>query len=190
MFIHIGQWTSSIVNCASSSDLIANSFSSNVQLTFWEFLVLPKFASITSSFYYSPPYFPSDHAYNIHSTILSIHSFHTTTRPSIHPTIHPPTHIPTHSPTYPSIHPSVRPSVRPSAPPSVHPSIHPSIHPSMWVSERTDGWMDDWMHDLVNVYWLFVSSSMGLREIKPRQRPPAYRLTGFYATPEAQQVYY
>ena len=37
---------------------------------------------------------------------------------------------------------------------------------------------------------LFVSSSKGLREIKPRQRPPAYRLTGFYATPEAQQVYY
>src|SRR6218665_332393 len=31
--------------------------------------------------------------------------------------------------------------------------------------------------------WLFVSSSLGLREIKPRQRPPAYRLTGFYATP-------
>src|SRR6218665_244980 len=27
--------------------------------------------------------------------------------------------------------------------------------------------------------WLIVSSSLGLREIKPRQRPPAYRLTGF-----------
>src|SRR6218665_3986934 len=36
----------------------------------------------------------------------------------------------------------------------------------------------------------FVSSSLGLREINPRQRPPCRQAYGLYATPEAQQVYY
>src|SRR6218665_3767670 len=36
------------------------------------------------------------------------------------------------------------------------------------------GYMNDWTHGCVYVCWLIVSSSMGLREINPRQRPPAY----------------
>src|SRR6218665_1668385 len=39
------------------------------------------------------------------------------------------------------------------------------------------GRLDAWRGECV--CWLFVSSSLGLREINPRQRPPAYRLTGF-----------
>src|SRR6218665_3304469 len=90
-------WTPSFVNCASFSDPFADSFSSNVQLTFWEFLVLPKSTSTTSSFYHSPPYFPSDHACNIHPFFhpffLYIHPpIHSSIHPSIQPTIHPPTH--------------------------------------------------------------------------------------------------
>src|SRR6218665_2634163 len=111
------------VDCVSSFDPVENSFSSTVPLTFWEFLVLPESTSTTFSFYHSPPYFPSDHAHNIHHpffpSILSIDPpVHSSIHSPLHPSINPPAHSPL--PTYPSIHPHIHPFI--------HPFIHPSIH--------------------------------------------------------------
>src|SRR6218665_3055178 len=127
--------TSSLLNCALSSETIADSLSSpNGQLTFSGHVhVLLDCTSFTTSSFLSGLL-----------TLLLIPSIHPPSHSPIHPS-NPPTHSPTYPPTYP--------------------------HPLMWVSERTDDWMDDWMRGLVNVCWLTVSSSLGLREIRPRQRP-------------------
>jgi len=90
----------------------------------------------------------------------------------------PSIHFPTHPPIHPSIHTSTH-----------HPPIHSSRNGRVdewdggrvngWVngcmSEWTgrwlmDGWLDAWVCECV--CWLIVSSSLGLREINPRQRPP------------------
>src|SRR6218665_2912519 len=41
-----------------------------------------------------------------------------------------------------------------------------------WIND-SDAWLGECG------YWLFASSSLGLREYTPRQRPLAYKLTGF-----------
>src|SRR6218665_2194265 len=51
----------------------------------------------------------------------------------------------------------------------------------MDVCECMDGLLDDWMHAWLGecVCGLIVSSSLGLRDIKPRQRPLPIGLRGF-----------
>ena len=127
----------------------------------WHFLGISTFFSIAPP----PPLPPS---YLVFSLSILFH-------PSIISPIHPPTHS--------SIHPHIHT-------PFVHPPTLPFIHERMggwkkrWVNEWVDEWMCGWvdgrMFDVVGwldawvrecVCWLIVSSSLGLREIKPRQRP-------------------
>jgi len=85
-----------------------------------------------------------------------------------------------HFPTHPLIHSSIHTSTH-------HPSTQVPIHPGTdgWTNERMGEWMGKWMCGWVYgrmvgwmddrmgecLCWLIVSSSLGLREIKPRQRP-------------------
>src|SRR6218665_1217083 len=128
--------TAWLLNCAPSSETIADSLSSpNGQLTFSGHAhVLLDCTSFTTSSFLSGLL-----------TLLLIPSIYPPINPSIRSHIHPPTH----SPIHPSIHPAIHQSIHPSTHPHTHP--HTPTHPSMWVSERTDDWMDDWMRGLVNV---------------------------------------
>src|SRR6218665_2323006 len=109
--------TPSLVNCASSSDSIADSFSSNVQL---KFLAFP-----------CPSRFHIYHFLHLSTFFLFLHrAMHMPSIRSFHPSFHlffssipPPINPPIHPPIHKSIHPSI------------HSSIHPPIHPN-WAYGR------------------------------------------------------